>query len=212
MNFLARKRLLNAAGIAVSMAALHSIPVGAATVVWDLAFFIDDTQVGSGEFSYDDSAPLEETFIGGGGSKVEITASANWYRLESFSANINELLWTLKDSSVAAFSPSWSPSKTGNFEGSEPYSIVSNEQGTIEASPEWGFGSYFGGFPSMGMLSSSLVGGETYFYSMDSEGSGVAGTWTATPRNSEAVPEGPTIFGSLMAIGILAYFKKALGK
>jgi hypothetical protein len=215
LNFLVRKRFLSAIGIAVSLAAFSSFPVKAATVFWDLAFFSEGTQVGSGEFSYDDSALVEKTFIGGGGlsNAIAINASDNWYRLESLSAKVGDLSWTLADSPLDT--PSWSPPETEAFPSGDsgPRGVIYDRLGRPSAIPIWIFGNVRN-VPNMTMFSPTGAATEADFTQFDPEGgSPLSGTWTATQRGggggSKTIPEDSTMLGALIAVGILACLKKA---
>jgi hypothetical protein len=205
MNFYNQKRALGAIGIAVSLAALSSSSVKAATVFWDLNFYSKGGYpVGTGEFSYDDSAPLEGRIPGGMANSVVIDASENWYRLESFSANVYSLPWTLSDSSLQY--SSWSPSgsNTGEPRG------ISFYRGNPPSKKDFWFFGYPGDSPNLVIYPSDpdLFRESPYFELYFPGGNATEGTWTATLRSGEAIPEGSTLLGSLMAIGILAYFKR----
>jgi len=205
MNLFNQKRSLWAFGSALSLALFNIIPVEAATVFWDLNFYTKGGYpVGTGEFSYDDSAPLEGRFPGGITNSVVVEASENWYPLESFSANVYLLPWTLADSGIQY--ASWSPS--GSNTG-EPHGIVFYRNNPPFKRDFWYFGN-IGNSPNLVMYPSdaAISGGTPSFSLSFPEGSTTEGIWTATLRGGEAIPEGSTLLGSLMAIGILAYFKR----
>jgi hypothetical protein len=162
-----------------------TLPIKAANIKhWKLHFFNDlGTQVGSGNFSYDlDTTTFIATDQGGDGFFVQT-------ELISFSANVLGITWDFDDRSGQLW---WEPSsKTAK-------GTIFGRSGIFEGD-RWFFGDQFFGEEALVLSDSS--GGEwiqiTDFSTFDE------GIWTA-----EQVPEPLTIFGTAMALGFGAMFKR----
>jgi hypothetical protein len=104
MEFLCQKMAIATIFSTLSAIAMASQPTQAATVFWDLQF-LDNAgeQIGTGEFSYDDSAPFEGFFPNfetpddeDPGDGVFISESDNWYGIQNLTANIGGVTWSVQ--------------------------------------------------------------------------------------------------------------------
>ena len=206
-----------------------AIPVSAAAITFDLDFFDDNgTQVGDGEFSYDDEASTCFELSFAGDCSREPSEDPNDYNdvffvenaLTDFSATINGEDWS------GAYGHWWSDDESGQISGEQSASrsdIFINDN-------RWFFGdSFFGeGEMIMDFTQSSDNSGEgSWLQEVVPPGGGDpfagSGTWQATrvgtvseplsepsvsaPSSSEAVPEPSTIFGALVAL-VFGYFSR----
>lgn len=212
---------LTGLGILISAVA----PVTAATITFDLEFFEDSgTQVGDGEFSYDDEASTCFELSFAGDCSREPSEDPNDFNdvffvenaLTDFSATINGEDWS------GAYGHWWSDDESGQLPGEQSasrYGISINDS-------RWFFGDSFFGEGDMIMdftQSSDTYGEGNWLQNVVPSGGGEpfagSGTWQATrvgtesepsvpaPSPSEAVPEPSTIFSALIAM-VLGYFSR----
>ena len=205
-----------------------AIPVSAATITFDLDFFDDSgTEVGDGEFSYDDEALTCIEFSEAGDCSREPSEDPddyNYYNdvfyvenaLTDFSATINGEDWS------EAYGYWWSDDETGQLPGEQSasrYGISINDNSWF-----FGDGSFGERQLSIDITQSSDTSGEgNWLQNVVPPGGGNpfagSGTWQATrvgtglepsvpaPSPSEAVPESSTIFAALVAM-VFGYLSK----
>lgn len=177
-----------------TMTVLTSTPsVQAATLFYDLNFFDDSgEQVGSGSFSYDDTAPFEGTFEHPFTQLefVDIDTSEGWYKLQSFEAQINGINWDITDSVGGDDAVFWRP-----FETEKPASVIRDRFGLPYKRPgTWLFG-------DTRFLPSLLVESDSWIQlAMNTPTGIIFGSWEATQRLTTPVPEPSSIF-SLIIFG-----------
>lgn len=210
---------------------ISTVPVTAATITFDLDFFDDSgTQVGDGQFSYDDEETLScyqitnsfecdlqstDILIDEFGEIPEPTVISN--ALTDFSANIDGIDWDYGD----AYLTWWGDDSTGQ----QPGQISVSRNGSFAESNYWFFGDGFTGTEQFAMnfdSSSDTFGEGDWFQSIVPSVSGLpsenSGPWQATRVGtapepsvpapfSEAVPEPSTVFGALIAM-IFGYFSQ----
>lgn len=213
----------------LSILASAIIPVSAATITFDLDFFDDSgTEVGNGEFSYDDEETLTclqitdsfECGIEPTEEEIDIygepTVISN--ALTDFSANIDGIDWNYGD----AYLTWWSDDSTGQ----PPGQISVSRNGSFPEDNYWFFGDGFFGIEQFYMdfdRSSDTFGEGNWGQSIVEPVSELpfadSGIWQATrvgtgsessvpaPSPSEAVPESSTIFGTLVAM-IFGYLSR----
>ena len=203
---------------------ISTVPVTAATITFDLDFFDDGgTEVGDGQFSYDDETATCVELSPVGDCFQEPSEDPNDFNdvffvenaLTNFSATINGEDWDL------GYITWWGDDESGQLPGYQAtsrYGIFINEN-------RWFFGDgYFGERQlSIGITQFSDTSGEgSWNQDVVPPGGGNpfagAGTWEATrvgttpepsipAPSSEAVPEPSTVFGALVAM-IFGYFAK----
>lgn len=214
---------------------ISTVPVTAATITFDLDFFDDSgTEIGDGQFSYDDEDTLtcvqitdsfdcfSESFFG----DLSIQEISDLYMspvttisntLTDFSASINGIDWDDGDANLTW----WGDDSTGQLPGQ----ISASHSGSFAGDNSWFFGDGFRGTEQFAMNfdSSSDTSGEgNWLQNVVPSGGGNpfagAGTWQATrvrtapepsvpAPSSEAVPEPSTVFGVLIAM-IFGYFSQ----
>ena len=202
-----------------------AIPVSAATITFDLDFFDDSgTQVGNGEFNYDDEALTCFEYSEVGDCSREPLEDPDDYNdvffventLTDFSATINGEDWS------GAYGHWWSDDKSGQLPGEQSAS----RYGISIGENSWFFGDVEPGIRQfvMDFTQSSDTSGEgSWLQEVVPSGGGNpfagSGTWQATrvgtvsepsvpaPSPSEAVPESSTIFGALVAM-VFGYLSK----
>lgn len=202
-----------------------AIPVSAATITFDLDFFDDSgTQVGDGEFSYDDEASTCFEFSIAGDCSREPLEDPNDYNdvffvenaLTDFSATINGEDWS------GAYGHWWGDDESGQLPGEQSisrYGIFINDNRWFFGDGDFGERQFVMDFTQ----SSDTYGEGDWLQEVVSSGGGDpfagSGTWQATrvgiesepsvpaPSPSEAVPEPSTIFGALVAM-VFGYFCK----
>lgn len=181
-----------------TMTVLVSAPsVQAATLFYDLNFFdYSGEQVGSGSFSYDDTAPFEGTFIAPSYPFENVTISANegWYKLLSFDAQVNGLNWDIGDSLGGKEALFWQP-----FNGEKPASVIRDRFGIpYKTQSQW----FLGDPRSIPFFLVESNGWVQFESSSENIPTGIiSGRWVATQRQtSTPVPEPSSIF-SLMIFG-----------
>ncbi len=170
-----------------------ALSVQAATLFYDLKF-IDQSgvQVGTGSFSYDDTAPFEGTFVPPFPiDNVTISASEGWYKLLNFDAQVNGLNWDITDSIGGEEAVFWRP-----FESEKPASVIRDRFGIPYKTPgRWLFGD-IRFLPSLILDSNSWVQ-----FAFNTPTGIISGSWVATQRQTPApVPE-PTSILSLIVLG-----------
>ncbi|NJO94402.1 MAG: PEP-CTERM sorting domain-containing protein [Hydrococcus sp. RM1_1_31] len=183
---------------------LNSTSTYAATVVNELKFFnTANVQVGSGEFSYDDAKPFEATFYDSLGLEMifSIDANDNWFLLESLSVNVGNLSWNQASSYYQFWVPS--QSEVVSLNSGSPRSVRFNDFGFPSKTEAWIVGdSEF--LPYLLMDDSS-----NFFQFSREEGAPLTGTWTATQREQQSIPEPSTLLAILSVIGFSFFVRKA---
>jgi hypothetical protein len=205
-----------------------AIPVSAANITFDLDFFNDSgTEVGDGEFSYDDEALtcFEYSEVGDCSREPsEDPDDDDYYNdvfyvenaLTNFSATINGEDWS------GGYGHWWSDDESGQLPGEQSAS----RYGISIGENRWFFGDVDFGTRQfvMDFTQSSDTSGEgNWLQNVVPPGGGDpfagSGTWQATrvgtesessvpaPSPSEAVPESSTIFGALAAM-VFGYLSK----
>lgn len=201
---------------------ISTVPVTAATITFDLDFFDDSgTEIGDGQFSYDDEAStcFESSVVGD--CSREPSLNPNDFNdvffvenaLTDFSATISGEDWS------GAYGHWWSDDEIGQLSGEQ----ISSRYGISLADNQWFFeeGDFGTEQFAMNFTQSSDTSGEgNWLQNVVPSGGGNpfagAGTWQATrvgtaPEpsvpvpSSEAVPEPSTVFGALIAM-IFGYF------
>ena len=200
-------------------------------VFWDLEFFsTTNNRVGTGEFSYDDTAPFEGTFPGPVfGSEVTITADDGWFSLLNFDANILAESPVIDGESISlnitSFFPgasllAWVPPETDFFSNG----ISGGPRGVETGDPRGG------GFPfTTERWLFGVFAPDINFLTIDADGSfelvnqnipagltpagfvSQSGTWTATQRpavSPEPIPEPLTILASATAACTIPVLKR----
>lgn len=212
-----------------------AIPVSAATITFDLDFFDDSgTEVGDGEFSYDDEASTcFELSVAGDCSREPLEDPDDFNdvffvenALTDFSATIDGEDWS------GAYGRWWSDDESGQLPGEQSAS----RYGISIGENSWFFGDDDFGtrqFVMDSTQSSDTYGEGNWLQEVVPSGGGDPfaglGTWQATrvgtvsepsvsapsvsepsvsePSVSEAVPEPSTIFGALVAL-VFGYFSR----
>lgn len=171
---------------------LTSAPsVQAATLFYDLSFLDDSGEkVGSGSFSYDDTAPFEGIFEHPY-EPINVDASEGWYQLQSFEAQINGLNWNIGNSVGGEKAVFWRP-----FETEKLASVIRDRFGVPDKRPGiWLFG-------DTRFLPALLVDADSWVqFALNTPTGIIFGAWEATQRPTTPVPE-PTSILSLMIFGV----------
>lgn len=202
---------------------ISAIPVTAATITFDLDFFDDGgTEVGDGQFSYDDEALTCVELSPVGDCFREPLEDPNDFNdvffvenaLTDFSATINGEDWDL------GYITWWGDDESGQLPGYQ----APSRYGISIAENSWFFGDGDFGERQLSIditQSSDIYGEGSWEQNVIPPGGGNpfagAGTWQATrvgtapepsvPASSEAIPEPSTVFSTLVAI-IFGYFTK----
>lgn len=177
-----------------TITALTTAPsVQAATLFYDLKF-IDQSgaTVGTGFFSYDDTAPFEGTFFPPFPiDNVTISASEGWYKILSFEAQVNGLNWDITDSTGGEEAIFWAP-----FKPEKQGSVIRDRFGIPTKRP----GLWFFGNPRIYPL--LLVEPNLWTqFAFNTPTGIISGSWVATQRQTPAsVPEPASIL-SLIVLG-----------
>lgn len=178
--------------IGTTILTVHSAQ--AAIISMDLSFFNrSGQQIGQGLFTYDDQSPID--LIQGQHQNLPIDTSRQWYFLKEFRATIQGITWGLPYLGI------W------DAQNSRPQSVVYDNYGNPSIIDRWLVGDYqFLTTPAlnMGQQSFDIITSNQF----------IEGNWTARQStiNSSAVPEAPTILGSLTAIGMLTLMTRVVRK
>lgn len=209
MNSTSTKLAVAAASVALGSGVMEAKPAQAATftgpTTWNLSFFSEGEQVGSGQFSFE-REPFEGTFVRAFNypllidpdnppdpaqiirGPIEIDASDNFYQLTSFSATIGEVSW--------------------DFDDLNRFLFFVPPEGNALPQPPAGLRSVAATFATLGLYRRGFFGGpegtqlginnDGSFFQNGAPPSYYEGTWEAV-----AVPEPSTIAGTLLAGGAL---------
>jgi hypothetical protein len=239
MKFILSKTAIASVFSTISAIAIASQPTQAATVFWDLEFFGDSgEQIGTGEFSYDDSSPFEDFFVSfeepiNFNNGVAISKSDNWYALQSFTVDIAGVTWTLEGQSgtgtvningeIETFSPyaqlyAWQPPETDIYPGSNggPRSVAYGRSPLASIREDWSLTDTAPQAPPFLALSSASEGqSQASFFAFYDSASFTGGSWTATRRDgsgggtgNETVPEPSALLGLALVTSIGASLRK----